>query len=91
VLTTGACAFAFPQSALWKNHVKDTTHRVIDNGRSADILSARAQRADLSRRFFREIERAAPAGGQDVRAPRLDTMQTQTKLIIEGDNFGQAI
>jgi len=36
---------------------------------SADILSARAQRPDFAKQFFREAERAAPAGGQDVRAP----------------------
>jgi hypothetical protein len=32
---------------LWKNQAKDTTHRAIEDRRSADILSARAQRADF--------------------------------------------
>src|SRR6266481_2592717 len=36
-------------------------------------------------------KRAAPAGGQDVRDPRLDTMQPQAKLIIEGHDLRQAI
>src|SRR5258706_16460003 len=36
-------------------------------------------------------KRAAPVGGQDVRDPRLDTMQPQAKLIIEGHHLWQAI
>src|SRR5258706_15821424 len=36
-------------------------------------------------------KRAAPAGGQEVRNPRLDTMQPQAKLIIEGHDLRQAI
>jgi len=75
-----------------KNHGNDTTHRAIEGGRSADILSARAERAAVPRRIsWIDLSGLRPLADRMSALRFLDTMQPYAKLVIEGDDLWQAI